>query len=230
MLAADASNPRARYVAIIADGNARWARAHGLPVHRGHDAGADTLKARIADAIAFGVQELTIYSFSTENWMRPAREVQALIAMFTRRIAQEASGLHEAGVRMRFIGRRQDISEQLAETMRAAEQLTATNESLTLYIAIDYGGRFEILNAARNFRGSTDEEFRALLYAPEMHDPELMIRTGGEQRLSNYLLWQCADCDLVFRDEHWPDFTRNALEQALAEFASRRRVRGILTA
>jgi undecaprenyl diphosphate synthase len=230
MLAADASNPRARYVAIIADGNARWARAHGLPVHRGHDAGADTLKARIADAIAFGVQELTIYSFSTENWMRPAREVQALIAMFTRRIAQEASGLHEAGVRMRFIGRRQDISEQLAETMRAAEQLTAANESLTLYIAIDYGGRFEILNAARNFRGSTDEEFRALLYAPEMHDPELMIRTGGEQRLSNYLLWQCADCDLVFRDEHWPDFTRNALEQALAEFASRRRVRGILTA
>lgn len=230
MLAADASDPRARYIAIIADGNARWARAHGLPINRGHDAGADTLKARIADAIAFGVQELTIYSFSTENWMRPAREVQALIAMFTRRIAQEAPGLHEAGVRMRFIGRRQDISEQLAETMRAAEQLTAANESLTLYIAIDYGGRFEILNAARDFHGSTDEEFRALLYAPEMHDPELMIRTGGEQRLSNYLLWQCADCELVFRDEHWPDFTRDALEQALAEFASRRRVRGILTA
>jgi undecaprenyl diphosphate synthase len=230
MPTADASDPRARYVAIIADGNARWARAHGLPVDRGHDAGADTLKARIADAIAFGVQELTIYSFSTENWMRPDREVQALIAMFTRRIAQEAQELHETGVRMRFIGRREDISEQLAETMRAAERLTTANWKLTLYIAIDYGGRFEILNAARNFRGSTDEEFRALLYAPEMHDPELMIRTGGEQRLSNYLLWQCADCELVFRDEHWPDFTRTALEQALAEFVSRRRVRGILTA
>jgi hypothetical protein len=118
MLAADASDPRARYVAIIADGNARWARAHGLPVDRGHDASADTLKALIADAIAFGVQELTIYSFSTENWMRPAREVQALIAMFTRRIAQETPGLHEAVVQMRFIGCREDISEQLAETMR----------------------------------------------------------------------------------------------------------------
>jgi undecaprenyl diphosphate synthase len=212
-----------RYVAIITDGNGRWARAHGLPVNEGHSAGADTVKARLRDAAELGIEELTVYSFSTENWSRPAAEVQGLIAMFSKRIAGETPELHEEGVRMRFIGRREGISEQLVKQMDGAEALTAANERITLFVAFNYGGRAEILDAARRFSGSTEEEFRQCLYAPEMHDPDLIIRTSGERRLSNYLLWQSAYSELVFRDELWPDFTREALEQSLAEFSERRR-------
>jgi undecaprenyl diphosphate synthase len=213
----------ARYVAIITDGNGRWARSRGLPVNDGHSAGADTVKARLRDAVDLGIQELTVYSFSTENWSRPAEEVQGLMEMFSRRIAGETPELHEEGVRMRFIGRRERISEKLREQMRWAEALTNENERITLFVAFNYGGRAEILDAARRFRGSTEEEFRACLYAPEMHDPDLIIRTSGERRLSNYLLWQSAYSELVFREELWPDFTREALEQSLAEYAERRR-------
>jgi undecaprenyl diphosphate synthase len=212
-----------RYVAIITDGNGRCARAHGLPVNEGHSAGADTVKARLRDAAELGIEELTVYSFSTENWSRPAAEVQGLIAMFSKRIAGETPELHEEGVRMRFIGRREGISEQLVKQMDGAEALTAANERITLFVAFNYGGRAEILDAARRFSGSTEEEFRQCLYAPEMHDPDLIIRTSGERRLSNYLLWQSAYSELVFRDELWPDFTREALEQSLAEFSERRR-------
>jgi undecaprenyl diphosphate synthase len=212
-----------RYLAIITDGNGRWARERGLPVNEGHSAGADTVKARLRDAAELGIEELTVYSFSTENWSRPAAEVQGLMTMFSKRIAGETPELHEEGVRMRFIGRRDGVSEQLVEQMDWAEALTASNERITLFVAFNYGGRAEILDAARRFKGSTEEEFRGCLYAPEMHDPDLIVRTSGERRLSNYLLWQSAYSELVFRDELWPDFTRAALEQSLAEFSERRR-------
>ncbi len=217
------SSPSARYIAIITDGNGRWARARGVPVNEGHSAGADTVKARLRDAAELGVEELTVYSFSTENWTRPAAEVKGLMEMFSRRIVEETPELHEEGVRMRFIGRREGVSEDLVEQMRWAEALTDGNRRITLFVAFNYGGRAEILDAARRFEGSTEEEFRACLYAPEMHDPDLIIRTSGEQRLSNYLLWQSAYSELVFREELWPDFTREALEQSLAEFSERRR-------
>jgi len=213
----------ARYVAIITDGNGRWARARGVPVNDGHSAGADTVKARLRDAAELGIEELTVYSFSTENWSRPAEEVEGLMEMFFRRIAGETPELHEEGVRMRFIGRREGISEELREQMSWAESLTQNNRRITLFVAFNYGGRAEILDAARRFGGSTEEEFRACLYAPEMHDPDLIIRTSGERRLSNYLLWQSAYSELVFREELWPDFTREALEQSLAEYAERKR-------
>jgi undecaprenyl diphosphate synthase len=217
------TGPAAKYVAIITDGNGRWARAHGVPVNEGHDAGADTVKARLRDAAELGVKELTVYSFSTENWSRPAEEVQGLLDMLSRRIAAETPELHAEGVRMRFIGRRTGIAPELLERMSWAEQLTDGNRRITLYVAFNYGGRAEILDAARRFNGGGEEEFRLCLYAPEMHDPDLIIRTSGERRLSNYLLWQSAYAELVFRDELWPDFTREALEQSLGEFSERRR-------
>jgi len=213
----------ARYVAIITDGNGRWANARGIPVGQGHDAGADTVKARLRDAAELGIEELTVYSFSTENWTRPAAEVEGLMAMFSHRIAAESPELHREGVRMRFIGRREGIRPELIEQMAWAEELTAANTRITLFVAFNYGGRAEILDAAMRFQGSTEEEFRACLYAPEMHDPDLIIRTSGEERLSNYLLWQSAYSELIFREELWPDFSRQALEECLAEYAARRR-------
>jgi undecaprenyl diphosphate synthase len=231
----------ARYVAIITDGNGRWARARGLPVGAGHEAGADTVKARLRDAVELGVEELTVYSFSTENWSRSPAEVQGLFDMFSRRIAGETPELHEEGVRMRFIGRREGVPEGLREQMRWAEELTTANHTITLFVAFNYGGRAEIVDAALRFKAERvaqaaegrragplashpdEEEFRRCLYGPEMHDPDLIIRTSGERRLSNYLLWQSAYSELVFRDELWPDFTRASLEQSLAEFSARRR-------
>jgi len=215
--------PGPRYVAIITDGNGRWARARGLPVNEGHSAGADTVKARLRDAVDLGVRELTVYSFSTENWSRPVEEVTGLMSMFSQRIADETPELHEEGVRMRFIGRRAGVDASLVEQMEWAEQLTAANDRITLFVAFNYGGRAEILDAARRFAGSTEEEFRGCLYAPDMHDPDMIIRTSGERRLSNYLLWQSAYSELVFRDELWPDFSREAFEQSLSEFTARRR-------
>jgi undecaprenyl diphosphate synthase len=214
----------ARYVAIITDGNGRWARQRGLPELAGHEAGADTVKARLRDAVDLGIEELTLYSFSTENWNRSPDEVSGLMAMFARRIDQETPELHDEGVRMRFIGRRRTpVPSELIERMNWAEQFTAGNTRITLFVAFNYGGRAEIVDAARSFTGETEDEFRAHLYAPEMHDPDLIIRTSGEQRISNYLLWQGAYSELVFRDELWPDFSRESLEQSLAEFSARQR-------
>jgi undecaprenyl diphosphate synthase len=223
MAGGERPHPAARYVAIITDGNGRWARAQGLSVNEGHNAGADTVKARLRDAAELGIEELTVYSFSTENWSRSPEEVQGLMAMFSRRIAGETPELHEEGVRMRFIGRRAGLSEELGEQMDWAQELTDANERITLFVAFNYGGRAEIVDAARRFAGQSEEEFRACLYAPEMHDPDIIVRTSGERRLSNYLLWQSAYSELVFREELWPDFTRAALEESLAEFAERRR-------
>ena len=213
----------ARYVAIITDGNGRWAQNRGLPVIEGHRAGADTVKARLRDAVELGIEELTVFSFSTENWTRPAEEVAGLMTMFGERIEAETPELDAEGVRIRFVGRREGVAPELVERMDWAEETTATNERIVLFVAFNYGGRAEIIDAARGFNGGSEDEFRRHLYAPEMHDPDLLIRTSGEQRISNYLLWQCAYSELVFRDELWPDFDRTALEECLAEFEARQR-------
>ena len=213
----------AKYVAIITDGNGRWARQRSLPVIEGHRAGADVVKERLRDAVELGVKELTVYSFSTENWSRPKKEVDGLMAMFAERIDRETPELDEEGVRIRFIGRRRGISAELTERMDWAQAETAGNDRITLFVAFNYGGRAEILDAAAEYGGGSEKDFRSHLYAPEMHDPDLLIRTSGEQRISNYLLWQCAYSEFVFRDELWPDFTREAFEESLEEFAARRR-------
>jgi undecaprenyl diphosphate synthase len=213
----------AEYVAIITDGNGRWAQQRDLPVIEGHRAGADAVKERLRDAVEFGIQELTVYSFSTENWTRPPEEVSGLMAMFAERIDRETPELDEEGVRMRFIGRREGISEELTGRMDWAEERTAANDRITLFVAFNYGGRAEILDAAEAYQGGGEEEFHKHLYAPEMHDPDLLIRTSGEQRISNYLLWQCAYSEFVFRDELWPDFSREAFADSLREYEERQR-------
>jgi len=218
-----------RYVAIITDGNGRWAQQRDLPVVEGHRAGADVVKARLRDAVELGIEELTVFSFSTENWTRPAAEVEALMAMFGERIAAETPELDSEGVRMRFVGRRQGVAPELVEQMEWAEARTAGNDRIVFFVAFNYGGRAEIVDAARSFQGGSEEEFRAHLYAPEMHDPDLLIRTSGERRVSNYLLWQCAYSELVFRDELWPDFDRAAFEGSLREYETRRRRFGART-
>lgn len=213
----------ARYVAIITDGNGRWAKARGVPTLEGHRAGADNLKARLRDAGELGVLELTVYSFSTENWTRPQDEVSGLMAMFAERIVEETPELHDSGVRMRFVGRREGVDPKLVEQMEWAEALTTNNDKITLYVAFNYGGRAEIMDAAKRFEGGDEDDFRALLYAPEMHDPDLIIRTSGEKRLSNYLLWQSAYSELVFTEALWPDFDRRDFEAAMMEYTARRR-------
>jgi undecaprenyl diphosphate synthase len=213
----------AAYVAIITDGNGRWAKERKLGVEEGHRAGADTVKARLRDAVDLGVRELTVYSFSTENWSRPPEEVAALMAMFSERILAETPELSDEGVRMRFVGRREGVHPELVEQMRWAEETTAANRRITLFVAFNYGGRAEILDAAARYDGGGEDAFRALLYAPEMHDPDLIIRTSGEQRLSNYLLWQSAYSELYFTEVLWPDFSRADFEEALEQYEARRR-------
>jgi undecaprenyl diphosphate synthase len=213
----------ARYVAIITDGNGRWAEQRDLPTIAGHQAGADVVKARLKDAVEFGIEELTVFSFSTENWTRPKEEVDGLMAMFGERIDRETPELDEEGVRMRFIGRRDEVPPELIERMNWAEEKTAQNDRITLFVAFNYGGRAEILDAAERYGGGGEEAFRRGLYAPEMHDPDLLIRTSGEERISNYLLWQCAYSEFVFRDELWPDFSKEAFRSSLEDYESRQR-------
>jgi undecaprenyl diphosphate synthase len=221
---ADRKDGWPRHVAIITDGNGRWAQRHGLPVIAGHEAGTDTVKATLRAAADFGVRQLTVYSFSTENWSRSETEVAGLMALFERRITHEAREMHAEGVRIRFIGRRDHpVPPSLRERIEWCEQLTAANDRITLFIAFNYGGRAEILDAARGFTGTTEREFRARLYAPDMEDPDLLIRTSGEQRVSNYLLWQAAYAELVFCDELWPDFSREVFARTLDQFAERQR-------
>lgn len=218
-----ADTRRARHVAIVSDGNARWAQARGLSVGQGHEAAADNVIARIADAIELGIVELTLYAFSTENWARPDHEVQTLIEMLSRRIRADTPRLHRQDVRVRFIGRRDRADRALASAMDEAELLTKDNEGVRVCVAFDYGARDEIVRAAERYRGGGESEFAKLMQAPEMHDPDLLIRTSGEQRLSNFLLWQAAYSELVFRDELWPEFGRAAFEDCLAEYSRRSR-------
>ena len=205
------------------DGNARWARDRGLHVLEGHREGARTLKQTVRNAVRLEIEELTVYAFSTENWTRPRWEVEGLMAMFAELIESETPELDEEGVRMRFIGRREGVSDDLRERMDWAERVTEANSRMTLFVAFNYGGRAEIVDAARRFEGGDEEDFAKLLYAPEMSDPELLIRTSGEHRLSNYLLWQSAYSELFFSDALWPDFDYDELARALEEYASRER-------
>ena len=213
----------ARYVAIIMDGNARWATERGLPVLDGHREGARALKRTVRNAVKLDVRELTVYAFSTENWTRPRLEVEGLMAMFAELIESETPELDEQGVRMVFIGRRDEVSDELREKMEWAEGVTRSNDRMTLFVAFNYGGRAEILDAAERFDGGTEEDFAKLLYAPEMTNPDLLIRTSGERRLSNYLPWQCAYSELDFSEVLWPDFSKADLAAALDDFAARER-------
>ncbi len=205
------------------DGNARWAQQRGVPVLEGHRQGAEALKRTVRHAVALDLRELTVYAFSTENWTRPRAEVDGLMALFTDLIESETPELDEEGVRLRFVGRRDGVSEELRARMGWAEERTEANDRMTLFVAFNYGGRAEILDAARRFDGGDEEAFRRCLYAPEMTDPELLIRTSGERRLSNYLLWQCAYSELVFSEALWPEFDRDELAAALEEYAVRER-------
>ena len=236
-----AGGATADYVAIIMDGNGRWAQQRRLPVAAGHRAGAKTLRRVLEHALDLGIREVTVYSFSTENWNRPPEEVEALMELFVEMIDSQVPDMHERGARVRFVGSRQGVPAKLARRIDDAEALTAGNTRMTLYIAFNYGGRQEILDAAAGLAREASEgsvasgsaasspleysadDLRRHLYAPEMHDPELLIRTSGEMRISNFLLWQCAYSELVFSDKLWPDFDEVALDEALAEYARRQR-------
>ncbi len=208
-----------KYVAIIADGNGRWASKRGVSVGDGHRAGAENVRARLRDAAEFGIRELTIFAFSTENWARPAEEIKGLMELLAEYIDLVTPELHEEGVRLRFIGdHNPPVPLSLVEKMRWAEQLTTTNKLITFFVPVNYGGRADILQAAQQFTGSTKEEFAAALYAPDMHDIDLLIRPGGEQRLSNFLLWHAAHAFLVFSQEMWPEFSRGSFEAAIEKF------------
>lgn len=211
------------YVAIVTDGNGRWAEARGLSVADGHRAGAENVRERLRDAAELGIRELTVYAFSTENWSRSREEVAHLIALIGEYIDRVTPELDAQNVRLRFIGEGDDpVPADLVRKMEWAEQLTGENDLITLYVPFNYGGRAEIVRAAGLFNGGSEEDFRAGLYAPEMHDPELLIRTGGERRLSNYLLWQLAETELLFSEELWPEFSRGSFEAAIELFRERR--------
>jgi undecaprenyl diphosphate synthase len=220
----------AQTVAIIMDGNGRWARRRGLPVAAGHRAGTRALRRTVEAAIDLGVQNLAVYAFSTENWSRPQDEVDALMEIFAETIERELPDLAEQGVRVRFIGRRDRAPQALQARMAAMEDRTGLNSRLNLWVAFDYGGRAEVVAAARRIVESgvdaaeIDENvFAANLYAAELPDPDLLIRTSGELRISNFLLWQIAYTELVFVDKLWPDFDGRDLRAALADYAQRRR-------
>jgi undecaprenyl diphosphate synthase len=220
----------AENVAIILDGNARWAEQRGLPVAEGHRAGTRAVRRTVEAAIELGVRSLALYAFSTENWTRPADEVEDLMEIFGETIDRELPDLAREGVRTRFIGRRDRAPEGLREKMDRLEAETVENDRLHLWIAFDYGGRAEIVDAVRRLvasggdpAGLDEDVFRSFLYAPDMPDPDLVIRTSGEFRMSNFLLWQAAYAELVFVDTLWPDFGEEHLRSALEEFARRRR-------
>jgi undecaprenyl diphosphate synthase len=239
-----AGGSTARYLAIIMDGNGRWAERRHVPVAAGHRAGAKTLRRILEHALDLGILEVTVYSFSTENWNRPAAEVAALMDLFVEMIDSQVPDMHERGARVRFVGRRDGVPEKLVRRIEEAEALTAANTRMTLFIAFNYGGRRELLDAAgalaaegagrpgksgavsqASAEGTAyeDDDLRRHLYAPEMHDPELLIRTSGELRISNFLLWQCAYSELYFSDKLWPEFRAADLDEALAEYARRQR-------
>jgi undecaprenyl diphosphate synthase len=222
---ADSDPPR--HVAIITDGNGRWARRQAVTIGEGHRAGAENVRARLRDAVELGIEEFTVYAFSTENWSRSDQEVAGLLELLAEYIDSVTPELHEEGVQLRFIGERGDpVPPSVVERMEWSERLTAGNRRIKFFVPFNYGGRAEIVRAATLADGSSEAEFRRHLYAPDMHDPELLIRTGGERRLSNYLLWQAAESELVFREELWPDFSRESLEASIEEFRKRRKRSG----
>ena len=220
----------ARTVAIIMDGNGRWAEQRGLPTAAGHREGTRAVRRTVEASIDAGIESLAVYAFSTENWSRPSPEVEDLMEIFGETIERELPDLAREGVRTRFFGRRDRAPDWLRAKMAALEAETADNTTLRLWIAFDYGGRADIVRAARRIveSGARPEDVdealvAANLYEPEMPDPDLLIRTSGEQRMSNFLLWQIAYTELVFVDTLWPEFGADDLRAALAEYAQRRR-------
>jgi undecaprenyl diphosphate synthase len=214
-------------VAIVMDGNGRWAAAHGVSVAEGHRAGSRALRPVVETAIDLGVESLAVYAFSTENWSRPGDEVEALMEIFGETIDRELVDLAKEGVRTRFVGRRDRAPDWLRAKLSALEEATATETRLNLWIAFDYGGRAELVEAARRIAESgadvDEESFGRYLYAPEMPDPDLVIRTSGELRVSNFLLWQSAYAEFAFIDTLWPDFGPKEFRAAIEDYASRRR-------
>jgi undecaprenyl diphosphate synthase len=225
-----APTPVARSVAIIMDGNARWARRRRLPVVAGHRAGTRALRRTIEAALDLGVESLCVFAFSTENWSRPQHEVEALMELFGEAVERELPDLVRQGVRARFVGRRDRAPEGVRRTMDNLESATRAGERMELWVAFDYGGRAEIVQAARRLieegvdpRDVDENAIASRLYTPELPEPDLLIRTSGEMRMSNFLLWQVAYSELVFVDTLWPDFGERDLRRALEEYTSRRR-------
>jgi undecaprenyl diphosphate synthase len=219
-----------RSIAIIMDGNGRWAETRGLPVAEGHRAGTRALRRTVEASIDLGVESLTVYAFSTENWTRPTDEVEALMEIFEETIERELPDLAAQGVKVRFIGRRDRAPAALQARMAAMEEETAANDRIDLWVAFDYGGRAELVDAARRLieagtrpEDVDEESFAAALANPELLEPDLLIRTSGEQRISNFLLWQLAYSELVFVDCLWPDFEERHLHEALEEYSQRKR-------
>jgi undecaprenyl diphosphate synthase len=220
----------ARSLAIIMDGNGRWARRHGLPTASGHRAGTRALRRTVETCLELNVRSLAVFAFSTENWTRPKDEIDALMTILAETIEKELPELAEQGVRTRFIGRRERVGSNLREAMEKIEKATADKKRLDLWIAFDYGGRTELIEAARNMLeagvdpNKLDEEvFTSFLSAPEMPDPDLLIRTSGESRISNFLLWQIAYTELAFVEKLWPEFGPADLRAALQAYTRRRR-------
>jgi undecaprenyl diphosphate synthase len=225
-----AATELARAVAVIMDGNGRWAEQRGLPVAAGHREGTRALRRTVEAAIDLGVESLAVYAFSTENWSRPLDEVEDLMEIFGDTIERELPDLAKEGVRVRFVGRRDRAPDELLRQMEALEAETAENTRLRLWICFDYGGRAELVEAARRMiasgvdQAAVDEELVAAnLAEPDMPDPDLLVRTSGEIRISNFLLWQLAYSELVFTETLWPDFGAEDLRYALEAYAGRRR-------
>jgi undecaprenyl diphosphate synthase len=230
-----------RHVAIIMDGNGRWAAARGLPRVEGHRRGVEAVRRTVRAAIDIGIRYLTIFSFSAENWARPASEIGELMGLLRRFIRNDLADLHSAHVRVRVIGERDGLSPDIARLLAEAEELTRENDGLTLVVAFNYGARQEIVRAARRLAEDVAasrlkpneidvDRLADRLDAPDIPDPDLIVRTSGEQRLSNFLLWQSAYSELVFVPTYWPDFDRAALETAIREYQQRERRFGGLVA
>lgn len=227
-------NLKPRHVAIIMDGNGRWAKAQGKPRLRGHEAGAESVRRTIRAARRHGVQYLTLYAFSVENWSRPALEVKALMALLGNFLERNEKEFHENKIRLRVLGRRSDLPKAINETLLRVEAATENYTEATLILALSYGGRTEIANAARRLAQAACEgkidpakideaAVAGAMYLPDVPDPDFIIRTSGEIRLSNFLLWQSAYSELYFTDTLWPDFTEADFDTALEEFARRNR-------
>lgn len=229
-----------RHIAVVMDGNGRWAEQRGLPRTAGHRAGADAARRIIQACGDLGVEVLTLYSFSSENWKRPADEVDALMSLCVEYCAKEMASLREENIRVRTIGRRFDLPEDVQDALAALEQHTAACTGPTLCLAINYGARTELVDAARALAGAvargemdadqiTETDLAARLYAPDLPDPDLFLRTGGSHRLSNFLLWQLSYAELIVTDTLWPDFDADGLSEAVREFSRRERRFGGLT-
>ncbi len=219
-----------QHVAIIMDGNGRWAKKRGLPRIEGHRAGTENIR-RVAEIFAeYKIKYLTLFAFSTENWNRPSNEVKGILKILSDRLDPEIKRLHEKNIRVKHLGRLDSLSPELQKKIKAAIELTGKNTGGTLIMAFDYGGRAEIVEAARRLlseripaEDATEASFKKYLYAPDIPDPDLIIRTSGETRLSNFLLWQAAYSELYFTDVLWPDFNRAEIDKALADYKSRQR-------